>query len=112
MQQADPKQVVLVTGAARRIGRAIATDLAAHGWQVGVHFGTSAGPAGELVADIRKAGGQAVALAADLGGLRQVRAHALPDLARRARRVGKPRDSFENVAKTLLRLHAWHVEET
>ncbi len=67
MQQADPKQVVLVTGAARRIGRAIATDLAAHGWHVGVHYGTSEGPAHELVAEIRKAGGQAVALAADLG---------------------------------------------
>ncbi|HAD24793.1 MAG TPA: short-chain dehydrogenase, partial [Alphaproteobacteria bacterium] len=40
MQQTAPKKVVLVTGAARRIGRAIATDLAAHGWHVGVHYGT------------------------------------------------------------------------
>ncbi len=66
MQQTAPKKVVLVTGAARRIGRAIATDLAAHGWHVGVHYGTSATQASALVADIRAAGGQAVALDADL----------------------------------------------
>ena len=31
-------RTVLVTGAAKRLGRAIALDLAAHGWQVAVHY--------------------------------------------------------------------------
>lgn len=35
---ASPGRTVLVTGAARRLGRAIALDLAAAGWQVAVHY--------------------------------------------------------------------------
>jgi NAD(P)-dependent dehydrogenase (short-subunit alcohol dehydrogenase family) len=31
-------QIALITGAARRIGRAIALDLAAHGWAVAIHY--------------------------------------------------------------------------
>jgi NAD(P)-dependent dehydrogenase (short-subunit alcohol dehydrogenase family) len=57
---------VLVTGAARRIGRAIALDLARHGWRVAVHYGTSGAEAEEVVGEIRDAGGKAVALHADL----------------------------------------------
>ena len=34
----DPRQVVLVTGAARRVGRAIAVHLAGCGYDVAVHF--------------------------------------------------------------------------
>lgn len=58
--------VALVTGAARRIGRAVALDLADHGWAVAVHHGNSAGEAAAVVAAITAAGGRAVALAADL----------------------------------------------
>jgi NAD(P)-dependent dehydrogenase (short-subunit alcohol dehydrogenase family) len=57
--------VVLVTGAARRIGRAIALDLAAHGWAVAVHHNASAEAAAEVVGAIVDAGGRAVALACD-----------------------------------------------
>ena len=32
---------VLVTGAAKRLGRAIALDLAAHGWNVAIHYNSS-----------------------------------------------------------------------
>jgi NAD(P)-dependent dehydrogenase (short-subunit alcohol dehydrogenase family) len=56
----------LVTGAARRIGRAIAVDLARSGWRVAVHFGVSQEEANETVAQIRASGGEAAALAADL----------------------------------------------
>ncbi|MGZ5848932.1 MAG: SDR family oxidoreductase, partial [Ramlibacter sp.] len=35
-------RTVLVTGAARRLGREIALDLAAAGWQVAVHYRGSA----------------------------------------------------------------------
>jgi NAD(P)-dependent dehydrogenase (short-subunit alcohol dehydrogenase family) len=56
----------LVTGAAKRIGRAIALDLAKHGWSVAVHYNNSAAEAAELVAEIKEGGGRAVALKADL----------------------------------------------
>ena len=58
--------VVLVTGAAHRIGREIALHLAAHGWQVAVHYRSSAAAAAQTVAAVRAAGGQAMAFAADL----------------------------------------------
>jgi NAD(P)-dependent dehydrogenase (short-subunit alcohol dehydrogenase family) len=56
----------LVTGAGRRIGRAIAIDLAGRGWGVGVHYNTSAAEAEAVVGEIAGAGGRAVALPADL----------------------------------------------
>lgn len=59
-------QVALVTGGARRIGRAIAAGLAAHGWQVAIHYNASAEDAEEAVADIEQAGGRAMALEGDL----------------------------------------------
>jgi NAD(P)-dependent dehydrogenase (short-subunit alcohol dehydrogenase family) len=62
----QPRPVVLVTGAARRIGREIALDLAAHGWDVAVHHRGSAAEALATVADARAAGARAEAFAADL----------------------------------------------
>lgn len=59
-------RVVLVTGSARRIGLAIAQELAAHGWSVAVHYRHSAAAAAEAVAALRAAGAQAEAFAADL----------------------------------------------
>lgn len=56
----------LVTGAARRVGAAIAEDLAAHGWRVAVHYRGSADDAAAVVRRIGTAGGTAVALQADL----------------------------------------------
>lgn len=59
-------RVVLVTGAARRIGRALALGFAAKGWDVAVHYGTSGGEAEGVVAEIRALGRRACALKADL----------------------------------------------
>ncbi len=59
-------RAALVTGAARRIGRAIALDLAATGWDVAVHYGSSAEEAQAVVAEIERRGRRAVALQADL----------------------------------------------
>src|SRR5512135_945044 len=56
----------LVTGAARRVGQAIARELAAHGAHVVVHYHTSADAAAATVADLRALGVEAMALAADL----------------------------------------------
>lgn len=65
------KGTALVTGAGKRIGRAIALALAAEGYDVAVHYGTSRDAAAEVVAAITGSGRRAVALAADLGQERE-----------------------------------------
>ena len=59
-------RAALVTGGARRIGRALALALAADGFAVAVHHRNSHAAAEKLVAGILNNGGTAVALAADL----------------------------------------------
>ncbi|QCP51395.1 SDR family oxidoreductase [Trinickia violacea] len=59
-------RAVLITGAARRIGRALALGFAARGWDVAVHFSASREEAQALVAEIGALGRRAVALQADL----------------------------------------------
>jgi NAD(P)-dependent dehydrogenase (short-subunit alcohol dehydrogenase family) len=51
MNPPQPPRTVLVTGAARRLGREIALGLAAGGWQVAVHYRGSAQEASQTVAD-------------------------------------------------------------
>lgn len=58
--------MALVTGAARRIGRQIALDLAAHGWHVAVHHRRSAEAAEATAAECRATGARAQVFAADL----------------------------------------------
>jgi len=60
-------KAALVTGGARRIGRALALALAADGFAVAVHHHRSHAAAEKLVGLIRSNGGIAVILAADLG---------------------------------------------
>lgn len=67
-------RAALVTGAAKRIGRAIAEDLAAAGFAVAVHYNASAHEAEEVVRGIVARGGKAVALGADLRREDQVQA--------------------------------------
>lgn len=56
----------LVTGAGRRIGRAIARALAEDGWTVGLHARSHVGEAETLAAEIAAAGARAYVAAADL----------------------------------------------
>ncbi len=57
---------VLVIGGAKRIGRAIVQDLAAHGFGVAIHCRRSRAEADALAAEIRDAGGRAAVVTADL----------------------------------------------
>jgi NAD(P)-dependent dehydrogenase (short-subunit alcohol dehydrogenase family) len=66
MAQDQRPKTALVTGAGRRLGRAIALDLAERGWSVGVHYHASAADALAVVAEIEAKGGRAAAFAADL----------------------------------------------
>jgi NAD(P)-dependent dehydrogenase (short-subunit alcohol dehydrogenase family) len=59
-------RTALVTGGARRIGRAIALDLGRSGWAVAVHYRESELDAEAVVEEIRRGGGRAVAIGADL----------------------------------------------
>jgi pteridine reductase len=59
-------RTALVTGAGRRIGRAIAVALGARGMRVAVHYSSSEAGARETAAEIGRAGGQATCLHADL----------------------------------------------
>jgi len=59
-------KVALVTGASKGIGAAIARELAARGAAVAVHYSGSKAGAEKVVAEIEAAGGNAVALQADL----------------------------------------------
>ena len=60
------KNTALITGAAKRIGKAIARGMAADGWRVVLHYGTSHQEAESLAQLIRDDGGDAITLHADL----------------------------------------------
>ncbi len=68
----NERRVALVTGAARRIGRAIAEDLAEAGFAVAIHCNRSRADADTLAASIRARGGHATVIAADLADLARV----------------------------------------
>lgn len=76
-------QTVLITGAARRIGRAIAFDLARDGWRIALHFRSSSAEAESLKAEILALGGQAALFQAnlqDFAGLDRLIAHVEAEL--------------------------------
>jgi 3-oxoacyl-[acyl-carrier protein] reductase len=63
---ASERSAALVTGASRGLGAAIARRLAAHGWAVAVNYRSSERQAQQVVDSIRRAGGVADALGADV----------------------------------------------
>ena len=63
----DSPQIALVTGAAKRLGRAIALALADHGWDIALHYHHSTAAAEQTAAEIRARGRRVVLVQADLG---------------------------------------------
>lgn len=66
------EQVAVVTGASRGIGRAIAQEFAKLGANVVVNYASSSQAAEELVSEITAAGGNAIALQADVSSSEEV----------------------------------------
>jgi NAD(P)-dependent dehydrogenase (short-subunit alcohol dehydrogenase family) len=77
----------LVTGGAKRIGRAIALGLADDGWDLAIHYRTSAAEAEDTAAEARTRGVTAQTFAGDLGDPETIESlvenvhRAVPDLA-------------------------------
>ncbi|MGB7444256.1 MAG: 3-oxoacyl-[acyl-carrier-protein] reductase [Coleofasciculaceae cyanobacterium] len=71
-QQRLSERVAIVTGASRGIGRACALALASEGAKVVVNYASSVDSAQKVVAAITEAGGEALALQADVSKLEQV----------------------------------------
>jgi pteridine reductase len=73
MEQKLEGKVALITGAGKRLGRAVALRLAEEGMDVAVHYGTSAKDAAEVVGKIEEMGKKAVAIRADLRSVDEIR---------------------------------------
>ena len=66
-------QVALVTGAGKRLGRAVALRLAEEGADVGVHYRSSQGEAQDAVKQMEKLGRRAMAIGADLSSVAEIK---------------------------------------
>ena len=96
----DPAgRVALVTGAGRRLGRAMAAALAERGMTLALHHNASASGAEELRDRIRAAGGQAECFAADLAD-----PHAARDLPPRVAHAFGGLDLLVNSAAVMHRI--------
>ncbi len=80
------QKIALVTGAAKRLGKAIAIGLAKDGWDVAIHYGNSKDAAEETVKEILATGQRGIALQADLSDEKQ----ASQLIARCAEALGVP----------------------
>ena len=95
MSAAAPNRTVLVTGAAKRLGREIALALANDGWQVAVHYRDSLEDATKTAADCAKLAGASAAFRANLNNETAVR-NLLPKVVQHFGRV----DALVNSAST------------
>jgi NAD(P)-dependent dehydrogenase (short-subunit alcohol dehydrogenase family) len=65
--------VALVTGSAKRLGRAVALRVAEEGADVVIHYRSSQKEAQDVVQSIQRLGRQAIAIAADLGSVAEIK---------------------------------------
>jgi len=68
----NDKGAIIISGAARGIGAAIARVLAADGYPVVINYASRTDAAQKVVADIKSAGGQAIAVKADVSSRQEV----------------------------------------
>jgi len=104
-------RAALVTGGARRIGRALVLALADEGFAVAVHHHRSGDEAESLVAEIAGGGGKAIALAADLADEAAVK-RLLPQAAAALGPVGvlvNNASLFENDTVASLSREGWEA---
>ena len=66
MTESKKPELAVITGAARRIGRSLALELAQRGYRIGLHYYQSQAEAQITAAEIERLGGSAVLLQADL----------------------------------------------
>lgn len=79
----DTKKALLITGAAKRLGKAVALEFAAHGYDVGLHYHHSREEAEQTATDIRTLGVQCHLYAQDMGAVEEMdglMARAVKDL--------------------------------
>ena len=79
-------RVVLITGAAKRIGKAIALAFAASGWKVAIHYSQSEDEANATLKELLALGGDAMLLQADLADEPETRA-LVPSVVSRFGRI-------------------------
>ncbi|MBA3522649.1 MAG: SDR family NAD(P)-dependent oxidoreductase, partial [Gemmatimonadales bacterium] len=97
-------RVALVTGAGRRLGRALAAALAVRGMSLAIHHHSSSTGAAELRDEIVAAGGAARCFAADLSD-----AHAARELPRQVASAYGRLDVLVNSAAVMHRLDFEHT---
>src|SRR5579863_9933481 len=68
------KKVMIVTGGSRGIGAAVARMAGQRGYAVCVNYASNRAAADEVVADIERSGGQAIAVGADVSDSQQATA--------------------------------------
>jgi len=64
--------VLLVTGGSRGIGAAVSLMAASRGWRVAVNYASNRQAADKVVAEIKTAGGEAIAVQADVGNAAEI----------------------------------------
>ncbi len=82
----EETRIAIVTGGSRGIGRAVAVDLAAHGYKVAITYMQNDKAAKETLEIIRKAGGSAEAVKFDIGSAAEA-VPAMDELLKRLKRV-------------------------
>ena len=86
------EKTVLITGAAKRLGRAIAISLAAYGYDIAIHYNTSKDEAVSLKKEIEDIGQSAMLFQCDLSHQKEVES-LIPEICNKMQTNSDPRAS-------------------